>query len=85
VQVIVGCKADLEEQRQVSDGEAADFAHIHGAEYILTSAKTGDNVESAFETVVRAIRHAGDARPPQRSKRGKDAKQFFQRTNCIMQ
>eukprot|EP01122_Echinamoeba_exundans_P002938 TRINITY_DN12944_c0_g1_i1.p1 TRINITY_DN12944_c0_g1~~TRINITY_DN12944_c0_g1_i1.p1 ORF type:complete len:196 (+),score=26.25 TRINITY_DN12944_c0_g1_i1:29-616(+) len=84
--VIVGCKGDLEDERQVSDSEAADFAHMHRAEYILTSAKTGMNVEAAFEAAVRAVAQQNNGQQPARpSKRGKDAKQFFQRTNCIMQ
>jgi GTPase SAR1 family protein len=53
-QVVVGCMGDIEDERQVSDTEAADWAQLHRAEYILTSAKTGLNVEAVFEFVVCA-------------------------------
>jgi hypothetical protein len=83
MQVVVGCKADLEEQREVPDYEAADWAHLHHGEYFLTSSKIASNVDEAFESLVRAVRRLEAEK--EGKKPAKDAKRFLQRTNCIMQ
>jgi hypothetical protein len=79
----VGCRGDLEEQREVPDSEAADWAHLHHCYYFLTSSKTGSNVDEAFECAVRAVRSLEAGNEGQ--KPAKDAKRFLQRTGCIMQ
>ena len=47
---------DLSEQRQVSTAEGQQLADKYHWPFIETSAKTGENVEEAFMTVVRTYR-----------------------------
>ncbi|MHA1359944.1 MAG: Rab family GTPase [Candidatus Helarchaeota archaeon] len=54
--VLVGNKADLVDKRVVSEEQGRAMADETGAiEYIETSAKTGDNVEAAFEKIIKTI------------------------------
>ena len=53
--IILGNKSDLE--RQVERVEAEDLALRLNCEYLETSAKTGVNVELAFETIAKACLH----------------------------
>ena len=46
--ILVGNKSDLSENRQVSNSEATEYAKSMNLKYIETSAKTGDNVRTAF-------------------------------------
>eukprot|EP01118_Nematostelium_gracile_P020051 TRINITY_DN9597_c0_g1_i1.p1 TRINITY_DN9597_c0_g1~~TRINITY_DN9597_c0_g1_i1.p1 ORF type:complete len:212 (-),score=61.76 TRINITY_DN9597_c0_g1_i1:33-668(-) len=46
--MLVGNKKDMEDQRDVSYEEAAQFAQENGLLFIESSAKTGENVEEAF-------------------------------------
>ena len=39
--ILVGCKSDLKNQREVSEEEAKNFSEFHEMPYIETSAKTG--------------------------------------------
>ena len=48
-------KSDLVDQIKVPDGEAEAFAEKNKMIYIKTSAKTGDNVESAFQVLATKI------------------------------
>jgi small GTP-binding protein len=50
--VLVANKEDLFEQRKCKAGDALAFAKEWGARYVEASAKTGDNVQAAFETLV---------------------------------
>ncbi len=50
--IIVGNKIDLE--RQIERQEAEDLAKRLNCDYLETSAKTGEKVEFAFESIARA-------------------------------
>jgi hypothetical protein len=86
-QIVVGCKGDLESDRQVSDSEAADWARQNRAQYILTSCKTGENVEEAFSLLVRTWRRwkAEHAPPPNATGSAKLPKPKSNRTICLLQ
>jgi len=60
--LIVGHKADLERERQVSNQEGKDLAKALGASFIEASAKTKFNVEEAWCEVVRVCRTAAASR-----------------------
>ena len=49
--ILLGNKADLE--REVEVEEAEDLAQRLSCDYLETSAKTGVNVEEAFEKIAR--------------------------------
>ncbi|KAK4003192.1 hypothetical protein OUZ56_004973 [Daphnia magna] len=53
--ILVGCKLDLKDQREVSSEEAARFANFNEMPFVETSAKTGENVEEAFRIVGQEI------------------------------
>lgn len=53
--IILGNKKDLEESREVAVQEALDLAKHFGAEYLETSAKTGQNVDQAFYSLAIKI------------------------------
>lgn len=57
--VLVGNKCDLEgDKRKVSAEEARQFAAARHMPYIETSAKTGLNVEQAFQGLIEAVYRA---------------------------
>ena len=53
--LMIGNKADLASERQVTQEEAQDFASRHGLEYIETSAKDGKNVSEAFVRLAKTL------------------------------
>ncbi|TNY22153.1 P-loop containing nucleoside triphosphate hydrolase protein [Rhodotorula diobovata] len=53
--VVVGNKMDQEEYRQVSYLEGSRWAQEHGALFVETSSRTGENVEQPFILLARAI------------------------------
>ncbi len=54
--ILIGNKCDLEENRQVTQEEGEELAKTIGAiDFIETSAKTGENVNSMFVHLVEAI------------------------------
>jgi small GTP-binding protein len=61
VVVILGNKSDLREQQKVTEDELQKMAAKLNAMYFLTSAKTGQNVESAFMKLGSELiaRHTG--------------------------
>ncbi|MFX0041463.1 MAG: Rab family GTPase [Candidatus Hodarchaeota archaeon] len=50
--ILLGNKLDLD--RDVDKAEAEDLSKRLGCEYLETSAKTGENVEQAFESIAKA-------------------------------
>ncbi len=61
-------KADLKDRAEYSTMEIQSLARSHGADFIVTSAKTGDHVEDAFHRLARLaaehqIRFQGIAAP----------------------
>jgi Ras-related protein Rab-39B len=55
VYIIVGHKADRDSERAITTREGRNFAQFHGARYLETSAKTGQNIEDVFLTITRDI------------------------------
>ena len=53
--LLVGCKLDLAAQRQVGMEEVFDYGAAHGIHFIETSAKSGENVEDAFQTITQDV------------------------------
>lgn len=53
--ILVGNKCDLDDRRQVSFSDGEAIARSAFIPYIETSAKSGENVNRAFEELTRAI------------------------------
>jgi small GTP-binding protein len=53
--LLVGNKADLEDQRRVGTEQARDFADKHKLDYLETSALSGANVTDAFTRLAFAV------------------------------
>jgi len=51
----LGNKSDLKDQMAVSEADVREAAESHGAPFLFTSAKTGENVETAFANLARLI------------------------------
>ena len=54
VTILIGNKTDLD-NRVISEEEGRNFASENNLLFIETSAKTGNNVEEAFESVTREV------------------------------
>lgn len=52
---LVGCKYDMESEREVSHEEAQQLADFYNISFLETSAKTGVNVEEAFAAIAQEI------------------------------
>ncbi|KAI9865067.1 MAG: Ras GTPase [Trichoglossum hirsutum] len=57
--LVVGSKCDLESERQISTQEGEAMARGLGCEFMEASAKSGFNVEKAFNDIVLEIRKHG--------------------------
>ena len=53
--ILIGNKNDLEDQRKVTQDEAEQKAKNYKVGFMETSAKSGDNLDKAFETLVHSI------------------------------
>ena len=53
--IIIGNKNDLEEKRQISKEQGEEKAKSFGCAFLETSAFSGDNIEKAFEMMVKEI------------------------------
>eukprot|EP00668_Euglena_longa_P014698 GGOE01018704.1.p1 GENE.GGOE01018704.1~~GGOE01018704.1.p1 ORF type:complete len:203 (-),score=59.68 GGOE01018704.1:677-1285(-) len=62
--VLVGNKADLQEEREVAREAAAQLAERHQLPFIEASAKTRHNVEEAFQLLCRALYRHTRAKTP---------------------
>jgi len=54
VLVLLGAKSDMAEQRAVTKQDGESYAHQNGLIFMECSSKTGDNVQMAFDTAIRA-------------------------------
>lgn len=60
--LLVGNKADLaSSSRQVTAEQAAQLCQQYGMEYLETSAKSGENVLQAFETLIAVVHQRAQA------------------------
>ena len=53
--MIIGHKADIDQERAVTTKEGRQFAEHHGVKFMETSAKSGQNVEEAFTALTKDI------------------------------
>jgi len=78
--VLVGNKADLTQDREVSFQEGQHLAKLWGSSFFETSAKTRQNIDEAFFEVVRMIRALES--PP--VSKAVEAKPRRKRSNCLL-
>jgi len=53
--IICANKADLKDEVKIKEEDLAELATSYDAPFLFTSAKSGDNVETAFETIGRMV------------------------------
>ncbi|MBN1802781.1 MAG: GTP-binding protein [Candidatus Lokiarchaeota archaeon] len=53
--LLVGNKTDLTNSVKIGESETAEFAQKNNMDYMLTSAKSGENVEKAFLELIKSI------------------------------
>jgi len=72
--LLVGNKADLIEEKQVTQETAQSFADKLGISFLETSAKTATNVDNAFLTMAKELIKTKEATNPQASGGGVELK-----------
>eukprot|EP00055_Hartaetosiga_balthica_P006446 m.20217 g.20217 ORF g.20217 m.20217 type:complete len:194 (+) comp5226_c0_seq1:364-945(+) len=72
--ILVGNKADLVPQRNVTHQEAQDLASSWGVQYLETSAKNNTNVEEAFIALAKLVKEKKDKAIPAKGKQAKHGK-----------
>ncbi len=53
--ILIGNKVDLKDNIKISESQVKEYASQHNMTYLLTSAKSGENVEEAFEQLINTI------------------------------
>lgn len=53
--LLIGNKIDLKDKIKITENEAREFAENNKMAFLLTSAKTGNNVEKAFKDLMKSI------------------------------
>ena len=53
--VLVGCKGDLADSRQVTDEQIQEFTDSNGLRYFETSAKLGVNINESFMYLYKSV------------------------------
>lgn len=53
--LLIGNKIDLKDKMKITENEAREFAENNKMAFLLTSAKTGNNVEKAFRDLMKSI------------------------------
>jgi GTPase KRas protein len=61
--MLVGNKCDKTYEREVSREEGAALARQFGCEFFETSAKTAQNVEQLFISLISSLRRTGNIKP----------------------
>jgi len=69
--ILVANKCDLEKERAVTQDEGRGLANKFGIPFLETSAKTNQNIDEVFFTLVRQINKWRDAHPDVKKKKGK--------------
>ena len=53
--MLIGSKLDLDAGRKIQYNEGKEFADKNGMQFYEVSAKTGENVEQAFDSLIKSI------------------------------
>lgn len=81
--IIIGNKNDLETERKVNFNEGQQFADSYNLNFYETSAKTGENVEKAFEKLVSTI--SAKIEITEKIQENDIVKPFMDQTKCANQ
>jgi len=83
--MLVGNKSDKQLEREVSREEGAALARQFGCEFLETSAKTAQNVEKLFTTLVRLLRNSKQTEPSPQTPSTRPPKELGEkRRKCII-
>ena len=72
---MIGNKADIEEERQVDQETAKNFAALNGFAYYETSAKTGTHIDDVFLSIADEIKTKFDYSAIKGNERGQSDRQ----------